>query len=229
MSDYIIFNAIIKIGGSLANKKEGFTNLCHYLKKLYDDYKFIIVPGGGVFADQVRSIDKEFNLDKSQSHFMAIFSESLFGYLIYTKLSNSKLVSKIDSLYDSEKYFDSIPILLPFKYFIDKDPLPHTWKVTSDSIAYYLGQILGIEKVILVKDVDGLYTKNPMEYPDIKLIKKISATELSKIEEDTCVDKHLSKLIKKYKKSCYLVNGFHPKRIRNILKDISTVSTLIYE
>ncbi len=52
--------------------------------------------------------------------------------------------------------------------------LENSWEVTSDSIAVYIAGQLHLEKVILVTDVDGIYTCNPKKHPDAKLIDELS-------------------------------------------------------
>jgi hypothetical protein len=160
---------------------------------------------------------------------MAILSENLVGYLIHALIPNSQLISNINKLNHDwiENNPNQIPILLPFKHFISEDPLPHSWEITSDSIAYYFSQKLGIEKTILVKDVDGLFDSEPKKYPGAKLIKKITALELNNKKNKTVVDIFLSKLIIKYKNPCFLVNGYFPERISDILKNNLKIGTII--
>lgn len=160
---------------------------------------------------------------------MAILSENLIGYLIHALIPNSILISNIDKLNHDwiENNENQIPILLPFKHLISKDPLPHSWEITSDSIAYYFSQVLGIEKTILVKDVNGLFDRDPKKFPGEKLIKKITAMELDNKKGKTVVDTYLSTLIIKYKSPCFIINGHFPERILDILKNKLKIGTII--
>jgi len=52
-----------------------------------------------------------------------------------------------------------VPILAPSRWLHAADELPHSWEVTSDSLAAYLAMLLGAEELVLVKPVasgDGL-------------------------------------------------------------------------
>lgn len=49
----------------------------------------------------------------------------------------------------------AIPILAPSRWLRAADELPHSWDVTSDSLAAYLATLLGAEDLILVKPVSG--------------------------------------------------------------------------
>jgi len=44
-----------------------------------------------------------------------------------------------------------IPVLAPFRWLKTADPLPHSWEVTSDSIAAWLTGALGARRLVLVK------------------------------------------------------------------------------
>ncbi|MHA1231883.1 MAG: amino acid kinase family protein [Candidatus Helarchaeota archaeon] len=228
------------MGGSISRNPEIFKRLCKFLNELYKEFPFVIIPGGGVFADYVREIDKLFSLTNYHSHYMAILSMDLLGYLIYSQTPNSKLFFNISDLKHDEnldqeiknnieilKNISTIPIILPFKFLLEKDPLPHSWDITSDSIAYYMGIYLKVDKIILVKDVDGLYNVDPNLDKNAIFIDKITAIDLAKFSEKTCVDKCLSKLIQKYKKPCYLVNGEFPTRIKEIIENKKTKCTII--
>jgi len=45
----------------------------------------------------------------------------------------------------------SIPVLAPYQWLRDVDPLPHSWDVTSDSIAAWVAGVLGAARLVLVK------------------------------------------------------------------------------
>jgi len=160
---------------------------------------------------------------------MAILSMNLIGYLIHSQIINSKLISELEHL-NYEKWLNSknkiIPIFLPFNELIKTNSLPYSWDVSSDSIAYYLGCKLNMDKIILIKNVDGIFNKDPNKYQDCKLIEVISTNELKKME-NSCVDKYLPDLINKCKKECYLVNGMYPSRILDIIENRKTEYTII--
>ncbi|MFX1450046.1 MAG: hypothetical protein ACFFCM_04325, partial [Promethearchaeota archaeon] len=111
-------------------------------------------------------------------------------------------------------------------YLLELDELPHSWDVTSDSIAVYLANKLKINTVILIKDVDGLYTADPKKNHNAQLIRSIKSSELDKYRE-SCVDRALRDYIEKYKIVVYLLNGNFPDRIRQILNGKNTIYSKI--
>jgi aspartokinase-like uncharacterized kinase len=217
---------IIKVGGSLALNPEKLKILCRTLSDISQKQRLIIVPGGGEFADTVRALDERFNLSVQSSHQMAILAMDQYGYLLTNLVGNSCLVDKLENV---KKVLDSgkIPIFLSSSYFAGADPLPNSWDITSDSIAVYVAGQLGACRIVLITNVDGIFTKDPRKFADAKLISMISAKELESFEERTSVDKYLPKLLIETKIECYVINGLYPKRIEDIFDHKKTICTLI--
>lgn len=82
--------------------------------------------------------------------------------------------------------------------------------------------------VILLKDVDGLYTDDPKRVMDATLIEKTTANELiEKMTRPTCIDKMLPKILRNSRVRVHIVNGSFPERLENILKGEPTIETVI--
>ena len=45
----------------------------------------------------------------------------------------------------------TIPVLAPYRWLREADPLPHSWDVTSDSIAAWVARQVGACELVLVK------------------------------------------------------------------------------
>lgn len=217
---------VVKIGGSLAIKPEKLRVLCAKLSEVNKKHKLVIVPGGGEFADVVRNLDDRFSLSCAVSHRMAILGMDQYGMLLSDLIPNSVIVN---SLEQTKKVSDSVklPIFLPFKLFFNNDPLENSWDVTSDSIAVYVAGLLHMPKVLLVKDVDGVYTIDPKKYSEARLIEKLSTNELLALHERTSVDKFLPKLLETLNIDCFVVNGLFPERLEAILEGQRTICTVI--
>jgi 5-(aminomethyl)-3-furanmethanol phosphate kinase len=217
---------VVKVGGSLALKSQKLRILCSKLSDISKKQKLIIVPGGGEFADTVRAVDERFNLSVQSSHQMAILAMDQYGYLLSNLVGNSCLLDKLENV---KKVWDSgkLPIFLPSSYFAYADPLPNLWDITSDSIALHIAGQLGAFRIVLITDVDGIFTKDPRKFADAKLISMISAKELESFEERTSVDKYLPKLLSEIKIECYVINGLYPERVEDIFDHKKTICTLI--
>jgi aspartokinase-like uncharacterized kinase len=219
-------DAVIKIGGSLAEDPEGLRALCNKLSELAKKYEIIVVPGGGRFADVVRDFDQRFTLSRSISHRMAILGMDQFGLLLSDITPNSYALHRLENAKRLSKA-KKVPIFLPSHLMFQRDPLENSWDVTSDSIAAYVASRLHVAKVLLVTDVDGIFTKDPKKHSDATLIEKLSAEELLKFNQRTSVDRFLPKLLLESQIDCYVVNGKHPERIEAILAGQQATCTLI--
>lgn len=216
---------IIKIGGSLF--PENAVALCKALKIFKDSDKLnqriMLICGGGEFANKIRDYDSEMNFSDSTSHETAIMCMDIVGALLADKMEDLITVRSIgeaDLICDQNK----IPVLLASTVMERLDPLEHSWRVSSDSIALFISNLVKA-KLLIATDVDGIYTHDPC-LDDAKLIKNISAKKLLNFGE-TSVDEFLPELLMKYKSKCYVVNGKYPERIISIIEGKSSKYTLI--
>ncbi len=155
--------------------------------------KILIVPGGGIFADTVRRV----NTSQEAAHWMAVLAMEQYGYF----LADGNSVKLIDEL----NVGDGVSILLPYNFLKKKDELPHTWDVTSDTIAAWVA-LQQKARFIKATDVDGIYI-------DGMLKKEVFADEL--VGKETCVDAMLPHFLIKNKMDCEIVNGNCPGRLTN--------------
>lgn len=208
---------VVKLGGSLF--PDYAIRLCNSLA----GKDVLLICGGGEFANKIREYDKRVKFSGTASHKTAILCMDMLGILLADKVDHAEAVY---SLEDAKKVLGrgNIPILLPYKLFQYLDPLEHSWKVTSDSIAVYISWLLK-SKILIVTNVDGIYSIHP-SVDGAKLIKNISAKKLLTFGE-TSVDENLPELLLRYKLDCYVVNGKYPKRAISIIEGKSSKYTLI--
>lgn len=102
----------------------------------------LVVPGGGPFADAVRSLDP----DPNAAHWMAIAAMEQVGL----HLAGLGLPT-VEQL----RVPDAPSVLLPYRLLRERDPLPHSWRVSSDTIAAWCAAELGCD-LLLAKSVDGI-------------------------------------------------------------------------
>jgi 5-(aminomethyl)-3-furanmethanol phosphate kinase len=194
---------VVKIGGSLIHRaKEVVKEVIDYSNASGD--KILIVPGGSIFADTVRRV----SASQEASHWMAVLAMEQYGYY----LGDENEVKLIHDL----TVEDGVSILLPYTLMKKKDELPHTWDVTSDTIAAWVAHQLKA-RLIKVTDVDGIYLNGILQ-------KELHASELAGIE--TCVDKELPRFLMKNGMNCEIINGNCPGRLINALR-CSVTGTLI--
>jgi len=200
--------------------------LCNRLGEMAKKYRLAVIPGGGKFADVVRELDQQFVLSSDISHRMAILGMDQFGLLLSQIIPNScatYLLNDVKQLSEVRV----VPIFLPSRLMFQEKSLEHSWDVTSDSIAAYVACRLHADKVILVTDVDGIFTSDPKKHSDAKLINELSASELLELVQRTSVDRFLPKLLLHTQIDCYIINGTYPERIEAILAGQHTICTFV--
>jgi aspartokinase-like uncharacterized kinase len=219
-------DAVIKVGGSLAEHPEALKNLCSKLQGLAAKYVISVVPGGGKFADVVREFDEKFRLPPEVSHRLAILAMDQYGVVLSQLIPYSQ---NCDTLEDAQRISQEkkVPVLLPSKLMLKDAALEASWDLTSDAIAAYIALRLRAGKLVLITDEDGVFTEDPKKHPDAKLMPEVSVQELLDRDERTAVDKFLPKFLSENALDCYVVNGLHPERVEAILSGQRTVCTRI--
>ncbi|HEY9205798.1 MAG TPA: amino acid kinase [Candidatus Methanoperedens sp.] len=187
---------VVKLGGSLIHiAREIVKELADYAKS--NSRKILIVPGGSIFVDTVRKV----NTSQDTAHWMAVLGMEQYGYY----LADGTGVKLIDELVVND---DGTYVFLPYNLLKKNDELPHTWDVTSDTIAAWIAKQLD-GRFIKVTDVDGIYINGVLE-------KELKAQEL--IGKETCVDAQLPHFLMENKMNCEIINGNCPGRVINALK-----------
>ena len=192
---------VVKFGGSLCRDRGVLERLCRVLDE-FDD--ILVVPGGGEFADTVRGIEREFGLDERIAHKLAILAMQQTGMLI-------------GEFFEGD-IFNCIALL-------DDENLNASWDVTSDSIAAYVAKGMGAKRLVLLKDVDGVFTADPKK-GDAKLIPELTTDGLSAMG-DSCLDREFPGFVKDSGLEVWIINGKRPERIRDIMNKKKTKGTRV--
>ena len=193
---------VIKIGSSLLidnNKKirkKWLSEFTKDIKQLLDNNKNIIIVSSGAIALGCKKLGlnkKSLKLDKSQA-VASIGQIELMN--LFKKNFNSKKINLSQillTLEDTEqrrrainakRTFDNL-FQLRFIPIVNENDSIATSEIKygdNDRLASRVAQISGADCLILLSDVDGLYTKNPKIYKNTKLIKEIKNIDF-KIEK----------------------------------------------
>jgi aspartokinase-like uncharacterized kinase len=145
-----VIDVVVKIGGSLLSLDGALERTLAALEQLAPRRSLIIVPGGGPFADVVRSIDRQHALSPDDAHWMAILGMEQYAILLASRLRSSELVHRRGEIARALAH-ERIPVLAPYRWLREADPLPHSWDVTSDSIAAWVARELDARQLILIK------------------------------------------------------------------------------
>lgn len=159
--------------------------------------KILIVPGGSIFADTIRKI----NVQEEAAHWMAVLAMEQYGYYL-SDGTGARLKCNLEV--DEPGTY----ILLPYNLLKQNDELPHSWDVTSDTIAAWVSLNLGA-RFLKATDVDGIFINGVFK-------NEIEARELN--GKETCVDIELPHYLLKNKMTCEIINGTCPGRLISAIK-----------
>ena len=224
---------VLKIGGSLG-RGDGLADLCREVSRLAARHPLLVVPGGGAFADAVRDHYSRYSLSETTAHRMALLAMDQYGCLLADLTPGSVPVTDLLSARRAAQAGQA-PILLPAALLIQADPLPHSWQVTSDSIAAWVAGLARARRLILLKDVDGLFSADPAR-PGAKLLGELTVAELggraSLPQEGHVlryggVDPYLPTTLAALDLETWIINGRHPARLAELLETGRTVGTCI--
>jgi len=140
---------VIKVGGSLAEAGR----LGGTLEMLSAaQIPIVIVPGGGPFADAVRSLQREIDFTDAVAHRLAMLAMEQMAEWIVSQRPGLKVAHSVDEIADC--IMDGqIPVWAPLRMIGDDETIAADWSSTSDSLAVRLAELLG-GRLILLKSVD---------------------------------------------------------------------------
>jgi 5-(aminomethyl)-3-furanmethanol phosphate kinase len=147
-------DTVIKVGGALLSLEDALPRALAALNLLSLEHSFLVVPGGGPFADAVRSVHEVHSLTPDDAHWMAILGMDQYAILLASRIRKAELVHRRSEIAHAASR-GRIPVLGPYRWLREADPLPHSWDVTSDSIAAWVAGEIGARQLILVKPSIG--------------------------------------------------------------------------
>ena len=145
-----MIDAVVKVGGALLDDHNTLSRTLSALEIVAPARALVIVPGGGPFADVVRAVDQRHALSSDDAHWMAILGMEQFAIALASRIRNAELVHGSDDIARAQTR-GRIPVLAPYRWLRESDPLPHSWDVTSDSIAAWIASEIGARQIILIK------------------------------------------------------------------------------
>ena len=184
---------VIKIGSSLLiddNKKirkKWLSEFSKDIQELLKQNKKIIIVSSGAIAMGCKKLNlskKNLKLDKSQAvasigqiELMNLFSETFIKF----KINISQILLTLEDTeqrrraLNAKRTFDNL-FQLGFVPIVNENDSISTLEIKygdNDRLASRVAQISGADSLILLSDVDGLYTQNPKIYKNAKLLKVI--------------------------------------------------------
>ncbi len=185
---------VIKIGSSLiiddkkVIRKKWLVEFAKDIKKLLNQKKNVIIVSSGAIALGCKKLElnkKNLKLDKSQAvasigqiELMNLFKKT-FNLM---KINLSQILLTLEDTeqrrraINAKRTFENL-FKLGFVPIVNENDSIATSEIKygdNDRLASRVAQISGADCLVLLSDVDGLYTKNPKIYKDARMIKEIN-------------------------------------------------------
>lgn len=138
---------IVKLGGSLLDF-EGLPALIQTLTN--SRHALIVVPGGGAFADNVRSTQKRWGFSDEIAHHMALLAMDQNALLL--SVLDSRLTPCVNLQHIKQTLaVRKVPVWLPSQMVLAAADIKPDWTMTSDSLSAWLTEKLSGKGLLLVK------------------------------------------------------------------------------
>lgn len=112
--------------------------------------RVVIVPGGGMFADQVRIAQQQWLFNDEIAHEMAILAMQQMALLLYSLKPRFLLANQLSSIDNSAP----VVIWSPDINLLNLSMVEASWEVTSDSLAAWLAMQIKADELILIKSAE---------------------------------------------------------------------------
>jgi molybdenum storage protein len=230
---------VIQIGG-LSIMDRGHTAVLPLLDEIVanqHDYTQVVGVGPGVRARHILSVGLDLGLPTGALATLTAKSSAQNAYMISCLLANNGfvyleapfIVQLLPAMLAAARgaVFNGIP---PYDLWEHPPALGKIPPHGSDAGSYLVGEVFGARTIVLLKDVDGLYTADPKTHPDAKFIPEVCASDLIRMQLPTLpIESAVLELLTRAKlaKSVRIVNGLVPGNLSRALAG-DPVGTLIY-
>jgi dihydroneopterin aldolase len=141
---------VVKLGGSYAFSSDLQGWLAAIASNAGD---IVLVPGGGPFADAVRSAQPRMGFDDDAAHHMALLGMDQYGRALAALNKRFTPAASIAGIRRALRA-GNVPVWSPTEMVLKRIDIPRSWEVTSDGLAAWLACRIGARRVLLIKHVD---------------------------------------------------------------------------
>jgi len=230
--------SLISIGGQsiMDRGADALLPLVEMFVELNKDYRFILGVGGGARARHTYAIGVDLGLPAGGLARVVGGVEEQNRNILQFLLAPHGGITLIKEHFQDLQLFltgGMIPICIgqpPYHFW---EPPPRKGRLPDngpDVGLFLMAEIIGVNNMIFVKDVDGVYTDNPNTNPKAKFIDKISAKELLDMNcPDLPVERELLHTLENARlvTSCRVINGLDPDNLKRAMAG-EDVGTYIY-
>ncbi len=143
---------VVKVGGSLYGLPDLQSRLRSFLARRPGE-RLLLVPGGGLTAEVVRTLDQRHGLGDERAHWLALRALTLNAAFLAALLPDAIIVEHPASPTADVSILDALAFA---EWDERQNPtrcLPHTWDATSDAVAARAAVVGGAARLVLLKSV----------------------------------------------------------------------------
>jgi molybdenum storage protein len=227
---------LVGIGGqSIFDRgKDAILPVAEELAEARGKVKMIVGVGGGTRVRHTVSVALDLGLPTGGVAQLVGAMEEANAVLLNALLAKKRsMVMQREHFWELPLYLENgmLPIVIsmpPYHFWeppAEEGPLPTHG---SDFGLFILAEVLGMKKLIFVKDVDGLYTKDPKKHADGKFIKRTTLGALfAEMPDDLPIDRQLLDAWRtaRHVERVQIVNGLKKGELTRALagEDVGTI------
>jgi molybdenum storage protein len=209
---------LVGIGGqSIFDRgRDALLPLVEEISAIRPKYKLMLGVGGGTRVRHTVSIALDLGLPTGGvAQLVGAMEEANAVFLNALLAKHRSIVMQREHFWELPLYIENgmLPIVISIPPYHFWEPPPEEGPLPahgSDFGLFILAEVLGMSRVIFVKDEDGLYDKDPKKHSDAKFIEHITLDALlANMPEELILDRQLFTAWKtaRHVKRVHIVNG----------------------
>jgi molybdenum storage protein len=199
-------------------------------------HKMLIGVGGGTRVRHTVSIALDFGLPTGGvAQLVGAMEEANAVFLNTLLAKHGSIVMQREHFWELPLYLENgmMPIVISIPPYHFWEPPPEEGPLPthgSDFGLFIHAEVLGMRKIIFVKDEDGLFDKDPKKHKDAKLVRKTTLAEITRsLPDELIIDRQLFLAWKtaRHVEKVQIVNGLKKGELTRALEgeDVGTVIT----
>jgi len=227
---------LVGIGGqSIFDRgKAALLPIVEEISALRGKHKMMIGVGGGTRVRHTVSVALDLGVPTGGvAQLVGAMEEANAVFLNALLAKHRSIVMQREHFWELPLYIENgmLPIVISIPPYHFWEPPPEDGPLPahgSDFGLFILAEVLGMSRVVFVKDEDGMYTRDPKKHPDAKLVRRTTlAAMLADMPQDLMLDRQLFNAWKaaRHVKRVQIVNGLKRGELTRALsgEDAGTV------
>ncbi len=229
---------LVSLGGqSIFDRgKSAILPLVETIGSLRRQHKLVLGVGGGTRVRHTLSVALDLGLPTGGiAQLVGAMEEANAVFLNALLARHGSIVMQREHFWELPLYLESgmlpIVISIPPYHFWEPPPERGPLPVHGSDFGLFLhAEVLGMKRIIYVKDEEGLYDADPKKSPSAKLIERATLEELNQsMPKELILDREIFEVwpAAKHVERIQIVNGLYPAQLARALagEDVGTVLT----